>query len=165
MEDQKFRFQRRSRKKQVAGDIVGMQSGHGWFFGRVVNTDVCADIYGAWSGCILFYVFAYLRTQPVPPSDLSTSRLLLPPLIINREGWLDGQLVTLENRPLLGNEVLRQHCFEAGLFHVPKYYDEYVHQLPYMTEPCGSKCLTHVQGIENRIDDAMRTGREFIRDL
>jgi hypothetical protein len=97
-----------SRAALRAGDIFTMQIPDGrYLFGRVVRKLARSD------RLALVYVFRYMSDEPIPPTQLLVTELLVPPKMINRLGWSRGYLSTVGNRPFEPGERLATHYFRG----------------------------------------------------
>lgn len=146
--------QQPSRKRVVAGDIFTMRlvSG-GCVFGRVISTGA---VHGGVPGLILIYVYSGIAETAQAPCQFDKNRLLFPPLVTNRQGWLKGYFQTVEHRPLVSEDRFPVHCFQRRSFHGAKsYFDEFDQPLPARLEPCGEYVVAGYSSIDRRIAKAL----------
>ncbi|MCB0187554.1 MAG: hypothetical protein KDE31_24970 [Caldilineaceae bacterium] len=149
-----------TRKKPRPGDIFAQRLKHNrqYIWGRVVHADATC---GPATGLLLLYIYHPSTDNLTPPVDLNTTRLLLPPIIANRQGWLRGYYKTIENRVPRKEEILQQHCFEYLLD--GEFRDEYGAKLPRRTEPCGIYGVASYIGVGELI--AHTLGLPIERDI
>ncbi len=144
-----------SRKRIHAGDIFVLQVKDGEFvFGRVVRTDI--EFLG--NNRILIYIYRAFSSDKNSIPALEKRRLLLPPMIIDRQPWSQGYFETVGNRPLCDNDLLPIHCFHRALFFA-EYFDADGRVLPFWKAwfyrligvPCGTYALTMPYGIDLKV--------------
>lgn len=140
-----------SRKHLKPGDIFVLQMRDNEFiFGRVIRTDARVQTYGP---DVLVYIYnAFSRDKNQIPV-LDKNDLLIPPVITNKTGWLDGYFEVIAHRDLAEEDILQPHCFFS--MHSQRYYDEYDHELPERVEPCGLYGLAGYRAIDNEVSDAL----------
>jgi hypothetical protein len=143
----------KSRRIPREGDIFVMKPSDGrYLFGRVVNTN--ANPLGA-GGANLIYVYRDRADDKHEIPPLVHTRLLLPPMMTNRQCWLRGYFEHLANAPLDDQQRLPQHCFADDTRRVRAYYDEHGNRLPGPREPCGVFGLITPLGIDKEIAKAL----------
>lgn len=124
-----------SLKQAAVGDVfVFRPVGRGYFFGRVIRTDVRA-VGGALS--LLVYLFAIESHTRVPPAHLSAKGLLTAPMLTDQQIWSRGYFETVQHRPIARGERLPVHCFKIPGSVPARYVDADGVQLPAGRRPCG----------------------------
>lgn len=139
-----------SRKKLNRGDIFVMQPEENLYvFGRVIRTDA---MIGPFTGCNLIYVYdAHSSTKDNVP-ELRPSRLLVSPIMTNRQAWLKGYFETVARSPLTPEDILPQHCFRSSN---GDYFDEANHQLPGPVEPVGDWGVASYASIDQEVRSSL----------
>lgn len=104
--------QRPSRKKLVEGDVFAPHfPTRGYVFGRVIGVDLTRER-APMPGANLVYVYDGAHPDCEPDIEsLSPTRLLVPPMFINRLPWSRGYFVTVASRPLQADDLLPAHYF------------------------------------------------------
>jgi len=149
-----------SRKRQVVGDVFRMRLDGRYLFGRVVSTSAhIPPRNGNGSGIsgLLVYIYDTWQDSPEPRlDDLRPTRLLIPPAIINRRGWLDGYFEFVMHLDLEPGDTLDAHCFRRpGHGRPDTYHDETGRELSSKREPCSIFALGSHLTIEETICDAL----------
>jgi hypothetical protein len=142
-----------SRKKPKPGDVFAMQLTDDQFvFGRVVSTEAHAG--PAMPGAVLIYVYRTRSdTKEVPAAEeMRPDRLLVSPIMTNKQPWSKGYFETLANVPLGEDDVLDQHCFRRW---DGRYLDEDLNELPGPREPVGDYGVHSFRTIDDEISDAL----------
>jgi Immunity protein 26 len=140
----------KSRRRPTPGDVFAMLPPGGFLFGRVIDVDANA---GGFEGSNLIYIFR-ARSQSksaVPP--LTTSDLLIPPIMTNRLPWVRGYFELVDKGLLQLNDRLAQHCFRDALR--SWYFDEKGRQLKNAVEPVGDWGLHSFRTIDDQISRAL----------
>ncbi|MFE5321501.1 Imm26 family immunity protein [Paenibacillus sp. NPDC056579] len=76
-----------SRKRPTSGDTFVIQPMEGrYFFGRVVLTNIESK-HPFFKGWNLLYIYNKSSIKKEVPPDLTQSELIIPPVIINNQGW------------------------------------------------------------------------------
>jgi len=146
-----------SRRRLVPGDVfVAQPRGYEYLFGRVIRTD--AALFG--SGNILVYFYDAWSADPTVIPALSSSNLLIPPVVTNRLGWSRGYFQHVASRELGPSDVLPVHCFVTNIYRDgPRYFDEYNRPLPGPVPPVGERGLHSYRTIDDLISDALAMAR------
>lgn len=146
-----------SRKQLRPGDVFVVQMPDGrHVVGRVIRTDACVH---SMQRVILIYLYrgTFESKSPPPPQHLSPSRLLVPPLLINRLPWSRGYFQTVAHWPLKPGGVLAQHCFFDH--QLKRHVDEYGNPVLSPTTPCGELGLQSFRTVDDAISDALGIAR------
>lgn len=145
---------RSSRRAPRVGDIFVMLPPDGRFlFGRVISTDARPLRVG---GGLLLYIYRVRSDGKIPPSELRTSELLLPPLMTNRQPWIRGYFENVENRPVRAEDLLSVHCFKDTRGY---YFDESGTPLERESTPVGRWGLQSFRTIDDAVSDALGIAR------
>ncbi|MBU4557060.1 MAG: immunity 26/phosphotriesterase HocA family protein [Actinobacteria bacterium] len=149
-----------SRKRQAVGDVFRMRLDGRYLFGRVVSTSAhIPPRSGSGSGIagLLVYIYDTSQDSPEPHvDDLRPDRLLLPPAIVNRRGWLDGYFEFVMHLDLEPGDTLGAHCFRrAGHGRPDTYHDETGRRLLSKQEPCSVFGLGNHLTIEEAVRGAL----------
>jgi len=99
----------------------------------------------------LIYVFDIRTDGTSIPASLPVSKLLLPPIIVGRDLWLDGYAKHVVNREFYDGERFKRHCFKSLISNKPCYYDERARRVPKPFEPCVDGIISLAQGLDERI--------------
>jgi hypothetical protein len=84
-----------SRKHRKEGEVFVIQPSKGlFFFGKVIRTKIQLSD-PIMNGGHLIYIFNYSSESLVMPEYLNPNNLLIPPQIINNQGWSKGYFKTL----------------------------------------------------------------------
>ncbi len=127
-------FLKKSRKKPQPGDIfVFKMPKFDYVFGRVIKTNLGGGVPG---GNLIYIYKAFSKDKKNIPL-LDKNNLLIPPIIINSQGWLQGYFETVISKPLVKEDILSQHCFKDVAKRETTYVDEDRRELKYPVEPCG----------------------------
>lgn len=140
---------KRSRKWPNPGDIFTLHLEEtGWLFGRVIRTDALHSPRHIWNDgdpfCIVVYIYRHVSQEPKVPTNLPPKDLLIPPLIVSEDPWINGLLQTVGHIPLAASDVLPIHCFHW----FDRYFDEYGNELNKRIEPCGEMGVETGEAIE-----------------
>lgn len=147
-----------SRKAPRAGELFAMQlPDERFLFGRVVSTEAMAG--PSMPGAILIYVYRpRFDSMTVPDrSELSPTKLLVPPMMTNKLPWSKGYFETVADWPLEPGDLLRQHCFFSAAR--GRYFDEAGNELPGPVEPVGDYGLHSFWTIDDAVSDALGIDR------
>lgn len=147
-----LKLQKRSRRPVRVGDVFAFQPPNDtYMFGRVISDQV--KLFSA-GFSIMIYVYDVSAAQKVPPlSELTTKRLLFPPVLINRLPWSKGYLETVGNWELSPTERFEQHCFRDIRGY---YFDENGQRLETPSPPIGHWGLDSYQTLDDKISSALR---------
>jgi hypothetical protein len=140
-----------SARKLRRGDVFALQPDDRFLFGRIITTDAAI---GPMAKCILIYLFKVRSSSRAIPrrSELTPSKLLIPPTMTNRLPWTRGYFETLGNLPIEDGEMLAQHCFMSS---TGEYYDEANRRLTRPVEPVGDWALHSYRTLDDSISDAL----------
>lgn len=151
---------RPSRKKLRPGDIFVMQYQQvGFLFGRVIRVDIPRGK-APMPGCNLIYI--YDERSPMPDLErvrLTPDHLLIPPSFINRLPWSRGYFETIRSAPLLDEDLLQRHCFDASFMKRISFRDLEGAELDRPTQPCGKWGLHSYASLDDEISDALHIAR------
>lgn len=126
-----------TRKKPKTGDVFVIQPIQGRFlYGHVIKTNIENDdpMIKGWS---LIFIYGKVTSDPVLPESFRSNEFILPPMIVNNQGWLKGYFKTIGNIPVSNNELEKSYGFwdiltkgyvnEEGvpLINVPEIYGDY----------------------------------------
>jgi len=145
-----LRLLRKTLRPPGVGDIFVMQlPSDDYLYGRVIDTD--ANPLGVGGG-ILIYIYGVTSTTKHHVPELLRGRLLVPPMITNRQPWTKGYFELVEHRPLSLMDRLPQHSFKdsRGWF-----FDEKGHRLPGPVEPVGEWGVHSYRSIDDEISKAL----------
>lgn len=105
-------------------------------------------------GSYLIYVYSERSVSLVPDLGvLTTNRLLLPLVFINKMPWTRGYFTTVEHAVLKPTDRLAQHCFWDAARKI--YVDENLNTVPHQTHPCGDWALSSYRWLDDQISDAL----------
>lgn len=86
-----------SRKKPIEGDVFVLQPFEGvYHFGKVIKTKIKSE-FPFVNGWDLVYIYSVSSDKKTMPTELNPSNLLLPPVVVNHQGWLKGYFETIGN--------------------------------------------------------------------
>lgn len=142
-----------SRDEPRVGDVFAMQlPDDRYLFGRIISTEAMAG--PAMGGAILIYVYRVRSvTKEVPDrSELRPERLLVSPIMTNRQPWTRGYFEILTNLVLEDEDVLDRHCFRRW---DGRFFDESLNELPGPVEPVGDYGIHSFRTIDDEISDAL----------
>lgn len=144
-----------SRKKPVEGDVFAIRlPDNTHLFGRVIDADIKDLRRAPMPGSYLTYVYAERSTSMEPDlANLTTDRLVLPPVFINKMPWTKGYFATVAHIPLVPSDRLAQHCFWSAARET--FVDENRNPLPRETRPCGDWALCSYRWLDDQISDAL----------
>lgn len=160
---------RPSRRAVTAGDVFVLRPDDEYLFGSIVRTDVSLDggvidqttrseVVPKPGKYILVYVFEGRSHTPEPPANLRERRLLIPPAITNRQGWLRGYFETVGRvEPPIDRG---PHTFLDIRRREPRYYDEHGARLLGPGENMGTYYLAPFELIACDVHDALGRGPE-----
>jgi len=147
-----LRLLRKSRKAVKAGSLfVMLPPDDEYLFGRVIADDA---VVGPIVDMLLIYIYDVRSSEKRPPplDELCLERLLVPPIVTNRQPWLRGYFEEIEFRPLAESDRLERHCFADPL--TGKHFDEYSNETE-PTEQCGIFGVTGYMGIDDKVSEAL----------
>lgn len=148
-----MQFLRRSRKKPQPGDIfVFKMPKFDYVFGRVICTDAEVDRI---PGLILIYIYKAFSKDKNKIPQLDKNNLLVPPIIMNWQGWLQGYFETILNKPITKDDVLPKHCFKSTILKKLRYLDEYNNELSNPIEPCGQYGVSNHRVTDDEVSTAL----------
>lgn len=108
-----------SRKKPKEGDIFVIQPKENvYFYGKVIRTNL-PSTNGMIRGWNLIYIYRRPIKQIILPDFLDPKQLLIPPQIVNNQGWLKGYFQTIGNVPVTLKDISQDYGF---LDHITKKY-------------------------------------------
>ncbi|WP_431843961.1 immunity 26/phosphotriesterase HocA family protein [Calidifontibacter indicus] len=144
-----------SRKKPQGGDIFAIRLPDGsHLFGRVIDADIKDPMRAPMPGAYLIYVYAERSASMEPDlSALTTDRLLLPPVFINKMPWTKGYFATVHHVAVESTDRLARHCFWSAGREI--YVDENRRPLPHEVQPCGDWGLSSYRWLDDHISDAL----------
>lgn len=144
-----LRVLRPSRTVATPGDVFAMLPSDGRFlFGRVVAVD--ADV-GFGKQCILVYIYdVRADTKTIALSELDPSRLLVGPIVTNRQPWTRGYFERVGHAPLAPGDRLK-HCFRDAS---GRCVDEYGQPVA-AAAVCGVRGLHSYRTIDDEISRAL----------
>ena len=146
-----MKFLKESRKRPKAGDIfVFKMPKVDYVFARVIKTDALT---GTKAKLNLIYIYKAFSKDKHKIPKLDKHNLLVPPDIINNQGWLRGYFETIINNPLTKEDTLDKHCF-LRIFD-GKYYDEYGNELPRKIEPYGYYAVGNYRTVDDDVSKAL----------
>ncbi|WP_018130083.1 immunity 26/phosphotriesterase HocA family protein [Effusibacillus pohliae] len=120
-----------SRKKPNPGDVFVVQPKNGlYFYGKVIKTNMPSkDLVIL---CNLIYIYKNPSQQVVMPTELNPRELLIPPLIINNQGWIKGYFKTIGSMPVTNEDLAVNFGFKDFL--TKQFVDELGNPLGYEPE-------------------------------
>lgn len=150
-----------SRKKPRVGDLFVLHiASEVYVFGRVVRDDalwtlIDPEYRSEDHRANLVYIYDHVSPSGEVPdfSKLQPSRLLIPPLFVDRLWWSRGYFQALGNYPFSEGDVLTVHCFKNAFNR--RYYDEYNNELPGPFEPVGHLALPNIGWIDVKLSRAL----------
>lgn len=93
-----------SRKQRKEGDVFVIQPSKDLFFyGKVIRTKIQIND-PLMNGGHLVYIFNHSATSLEIPKYLNPNNLIIPPQIINNQGWSKGYFKTLGIQPVTDEE-------------------------------------------------------------
>lgn len=128
-----------SRRRPQVGDIFRLRfPDTAWIFGRVAMLEFAP---GAPFADVMAYFFKTMLDEPDGAGlDLRVSNLALPPMLISRGYWTDGEFQHVRSAPEFGpGELLPVHCF--GIVGYDKFVDHNGRPLERRYEPCGKAAV------------------------
>jgi hypothetical protein len=156
---QNLQFLKKSRKRETPGVIFCLKIlPDAYHFGRVICVDALG---GGFRKSKLLYFFQQTSPSPEPIPELCKEELVIPPLIMDSSGWLDGYFMTLKNEPLRKEDMFEVHCFWSDT-HM-KYCNEYWEPLDRRYEPCGSDGLHTTPYIDRVLSESL--GLPYMREM
>ncbi|MUT68329.1 immunity 26/phosphotriesterase HocA family protein [Paenibacillus sp. NEAU-GSW1] len=113
----------KSRKKPLEGDVFVIQPKENhYYFGKVIKTKIVSKNI-MFSNMNLIFVYNCLSINKEIPSELDESELLLPPTVVNFQGWLQGYFETVENQPITKKESNMDFGFFDDFENQDKFYN------------------------------------------
>ncbi|MEN6312659.1 MAG: immunity 26/phosphotriesterase HocA family protein [Clostridiaceae bacterium] len=111
-----------SRKRPKEGDIFVIQPKENvYFYGKIIRTNL-PSTNGAVRGWNLIYIYRQSAKQITLPDFLNPKQLLIPPQIVNNQGWLKGYFQTIGNVPVTLKDIAQDYGFLDYI--TKKYVDE-----------------------------------------
>lgn len=108
-----------SRKTPCAGDIFVIQPKEGiYVFGKVIDVKISSKnpFLNGWN---LIYIFNKFSKQMILPDFLDPKQFLIPPMMVNNQGWLKGYFLTIGN----SNVTEEERTIDLGFWDdIKKYY-------------------------------------------
>ncbi|MEK4251856.1 immunity 26/phosphotriesterase HocA family protein [Paenibacillus sp. FSL W7-1287] len=87
----------KSRKRPVVGDVFVVQPFEGsYYFCKVIKTKLQTKNENH-KNMNLIYIYNYESKNKEVPDDLDRYSFLLPPTVVNNQGWLKGYYETVQN--------------------------------------------------------------------
>lgn len=154
-EDFFLEFLERTRKRRKVGDIIAMKTPSGYLIGRVVDTAA------QWSSdprakANLLYIYSPLFDAKPTVFDAEHLRLhdlLLPPVMTDNQGWLQGYFETVGNVNIERTETLTRHCFYNDL--TDTFWDERGIQLRGKSKWAGRASIIGLGGVAYLVKRAL----------
>ena len=107
---------KRSRKKPQAGDVFVIQPLSGrYLYGRVIRTNLPSNdpLIKGWN---LICIYKNMVSEPVIPVErLDPEQLLMPPEIVNNQGWLQGYFLTIGSTEITEKDIAPNYGFWDAL--------------------------------------------------
>jgi hypothetical protein len=157
--DPNLRPLKRSRPKLQPGDVFTLSPAPERFlFGRIILADLPKGR-APMPTANLIYIYDTERARPNPPplDALEPTRLLVPPLFINRMPWTKGYFQNLAHSPLAPDDLLDEHCFWSPAHKT--YRDQVGAVRAARSEPCGLWALESYRTVDDLISDALGIDR------
>ncbi len=95
-----------SRLKPNEGDIFVIQPKEGfYYYGKVIRTNILNKdpMINGWN---VIYIYNKLSKEVVLPDILDPQQLLIPPQIVNNQGWLKGYFMTVGSSQITKNDII-----------------------------------------------------------
>ena len=107
---------KKSRKKPCTGDIFVVQPfPDKYYYGKVIQTDLqSTDSFI--NGMFLIYIYDYCSTDKKIENNLDKNKLLIAPMIVNKQPWLKGYFETIGNVAVTDDE----KNIDFGFWHILK---------------------------------------------
>ncbi|PTX47371.1 immunity protein 26 of polymorphic toxin system [Melghirimyces profundicolus] len=100
-----------SRKRPKPGDVFVIQPKKGvYYYGRVIRTKM-PNKNPMMRGWNLIYIYKVPTEKIVMPDQLNERGLLIPPKIVNNQGWLKGYFQTIGSIPLQEEDYVKDYGF------------------------------------------------------
>lgn len=101
-----------SRKKPCEGDIFVIQPLVGqYFYGKVIRTNLPNEMEGM-RGWNLIYIYKKMVQESVPSAEwLDPEQILIPPMIVNNQGWIQGYFLTLASVKVAERDFVKNYGF------------------------------------------------------
>ncbi len=93
-----------SRKSPSKGDIFVVQPKKGiYIFGKVIEVKISSKdpFVNGWN---LIYIFKKFNKEIELPDFLDSKEFLIPPMIVNNQGWIKGYFLTIGNADVTTEE-------------------------------------------------------------
>lgn len=144
-----------SRTKPQSGDVFAIRlPDETHIFGRVIDADIKDPLRAPMPGAYLIYIYGERSAAMEPDlAALTTDRLLLPPVFINKMPWTKGYFATVQQNALEPTDRLARHCFWSAGRGI--YVDENRNPLPHEIQPCGDWGLSSYRWLDDQISDAL----------
>ena len=144
------------RTKPEVGDLFAMQlADQGYLFGRVISLTAVWTKAIAAGPAVLIYIYDARRPSADlrVVEDLTPDRLLVAPIMTNRQPWVKGYFRKIANSSLGNDDVLSRHVF----YSVPRrrYYDDAGNEVVPGSEPIGVYGLHSFRTIDDLVSDAV----------
>lgn len=100
-----------TRKRPKVGDVFVIQPLEGiYFFGVVVRIKIPSSnpMVNGWN---LVYIYRNPSRKMEIPKDLTSQELLIPPQIVNNQGWLKGYFQTIGSITLTDKDFVKDYGF------------------------------------------------------
>lgn len=146
------------RKKIRPGDIFAMKFGDEFYLhGRVIRDDAYWTPSGADAGlAILVYIYDHIAKsiEDYSIGVLTTTNLLIPPVMTNKLAWTRGYFTTVDHSPLKSSDTLARHVFRNS--DKPDwYFDESGQEVSAWDGPIGVYGLASFRAVERVVLDAL----------
>ncbi|MEI5906292.1 immunity 26/phosphotriesterase HocA family protein [Bacillus spongiae] len=127
-----------SRKQRKEGEVFAIQPfKNTFYYGKVIRTKLPSKSLMV-KGMNLIYIYNQHSKEMKIPMELNPNNLLIPPQIVNNQGWLKGYFQTLDIQPILEEE--RSIDFGFWDIKVKEYVDEEgerINRVPALHEDFG----------------------------
>jgi len=115
----------KSKKRPQDGDVFVIQpEEHTYYFGKVIIGNIQSKNID-YQGMVLVYIYEGSSTTKEIPSRLSERELLLPPKVVNQQGWSKGYFETVGNIAVTEQE----KNIDFGFFSSNEPFSSY-HEIP-----------------------------------
>lgn len=90
-------IQKKSRKKPKAGDVFSLRIKDDlYYYGKVIKTEIeSTNVF--LRGWNLVHIYDHSTSKLIEPSEINliNQSLILPPVVTNNKGWIDGYFFTV----------------------------------------------------------------------